>query len=177
MKRLLVCGALLAAGCGRNAFLELEIDLPANPTGKARYAVIGIASGDRTFVGRWGGDGTLPGVLLATDKPTKQSVSVEGNSDSFDKIVEVKVVFCSTPECSDLTDDNSPEAHLTIERAFYEGKRTSYSWTIACIPTLDASCKDASPIEKTVKKCEVAGCRAGSSSSGYCVGDKHFCES
>ncbi|MGZ3423499.1 MAG: hypothetical protein ACXWUG_21995 [Polyangiales bacterium] len=175
MKRLLVCGALLAAGCGRNAFLELQIDLPANTTGSNRFAIISIASGNRPFPGTWGGDGTLPGVALDTKTSTK-SISVEGNSDSFDKVVEVKVVFCVQQDCLGKNDDNAPEAHLTIERAFYEGKRTSYEWTIDCMPTVDATCKEPNPIDKQVKKCEVAGCRAGTSSS-YCVGDKHFCES
>lgn len=176
MKRLLVCAAILAAaGCGRNAFFELSVKLPANTTGKDRFAIVSVASGDRPFAGTWAGNGTLPGVALGPTVST-QSVSVEGTSDSFDKIVEAKVVFCSQADCLGTNDDHAPEAHLTVERAFYEGKRTAYTWIIPCLPTVDTTCKEADPIVKDAKKCDVEGCRAGSSSSGYCTNGKHFCE-
>jgi hypothetical protein len=175
VKRLLVCGALLAAGCGCNAFFELTVKLPANTTGKDRFAIVSVASGEKPFAGTWAGNGTLPGVQLGAAVSTQQ-VSVEGNSETFDKIVEVKVVFCSQADCLGTNDDHAPEAHLTVERAFYEGKRTEYTWTIPCLPTVDATCKESDPIVKDAKKCDVAGCRAGSSSSGYCTNGKHFCE-
>jgi hypothetical protein len=177
VKRLLLCGALFAAaaGCGRNAFFELSVKLPANGTGSDRFAIISVASGEKPFAGTWAGDGTLPGVALSPTVST-QSISVEGNSDNFDKIVEVKVVFCSQADCLGKNDDHAPEAHLTVERAFYEGKRTAYTWTIPCLPEIDTSCKETDPIEKEAKKCDVEGCRAGSSSSGYCTNGKHFCE-
>jgi hypothetical protein len=164
-------------GCGRNAFFELDVVLPANDTGTDRYAVVSFASGDQDFGALWAGNQTLDGVHLSTTAASTQHASIENPSGQFDAPVEAKVNFCGNPSCTATGDDTAPELRLKVVRAFYEGERTSFTWTIACIPSSDpkGTCAEKNLAIKQVEKCEVAGCRAGTSSN-YCVGDKHFCE-
>lgn len=181
---LVMTGALLLAGCGQNAFLELEIDLPPNAFAMKgdRYANVRIVSGQVPFDQDWQIDTPLPAPKLDPSAPTKLPISVEGSSSSETVPVRVKVRFCKSADCTMIGDDQAPEVRLEIERAFYLGKRTSYTWTIGCVPNV-AGQTDAPPAcdvpqdtATTVPKCKVAGCRTGSPTSGYCVGDKHFCE-
>lgn len=168
--------ALGLPGCGRNAYFEIDVVLPPTDPGKDRFAVVSFAPGDQSFDAVWAGNQTLAGVKLAAGSTT-QHASIESPSDQFDTAVEAKVSFCGNPSCTAVGDDTAPEARLRVVRAFYEGQRTSYTWTIACVPSTDPKvlCTEVNRAIKQVDKCEVAGCRAGTSSS-YCVGDKHFCE-
>lgn len=169
--------ALALAGCGQNAFFEVDVILPVNDTGQKRYAVIAFAPAGQDYDAVWAGNQTLPGVLLSASDTISQHASVEGTSERFEQVVEAKVTFCGDQTCTAKGDDRAPEVRLRIERAFYEGKRTSYAWKIACIPTADKpdSCQEKDRTVREVTRCEVAGCRDGISTS-YCVGDRHFCE-
>ena len=167
---------LAAAGCGRNAFFEVDVVLPKNTTGETRYAIIAFAPDGQDYDAVWAGSQTLPGVKLATGETLSQHASIEGPDDHLDRPVEAKVTFCANDTCTASGDDRAPEVRLRIERAFYEGERTSYTWTVACIPSSTAgACAIADRTIEPVTKCQIAGCRAGTSSN-YCVGDKHFCE-
>ncbi len=179
--------ALLAApalgGCARNAVLELELDLPRNfgPDVPGRYAVVRVVSGAVPFDQDWQGDDALPAFPLSTIQGSVQHVSLDGSSEVEGAPVRVKVRFCADPGCAALGDDAAPEVRLQIDRAFYAGKRTSYTWSIACIPNVAGqtdtpACATPQRAETDVTKCEVAGCRTGVTRS-YCVGDQHFCES
>jgi hypothetical protein len=173
----IAAAAAAVAGCGRNAFLEIDVVLPKNDTGSDRYAVVAFAPGDQPFDAVWAGDQTLAGVKLSAGGTTTQHASLEGASERFDQPVAAKVTFCGNAACTASGDDRAPEVRLLIERAFYEGSRTTYTWTIGCVPSVDPAraCAEEDRAVKTAKKCEIGGCREGTSSS-YCVGDKHFCE-
>jgi hypothetical protein len=182
VKRLLVALAVIASsGCARNAFLELTITLPPNTTGTQRYAVTQVMAGDTDFKIQWGGDNPIAPVLLDPSRTQEQKLSIEGTTDNETTEIRVKVTFCKEANCLGSGDENAPAAALRIERAFYIGKRTSYGWKIACIPaggdvaatTPECPVKDKVPEEAT--KCEIAGCRAGTTSN-YCASGKHFCE-
>ncbi len=169
--------ALGLSGCGRNAFFEIDVVLPANTSGKDLFAIVSFAPGNQDFDAIWAGNQTLDGVKLSSG-PTTQHASVESpEGDHFDTSVEVKVSFCGNASCTATGDDRALEARLHVARAFYEGQRTSYTWTIGCLPAAapQTPCTETDRAIKEVTKCEVAGCREGTSSS-YCVGDKHFCE-
>jgi hypothetical protein len=168
------------AGCGQNAVLELELDLPKNPGASTRYAVVRVASGASPFDEAWQGDDALPPFALDPSAASVQRVSLDGSSDVEGAPVRVKVRFCRDPSCSALGDDTAPEVRLQIDRAFYAGKRTSYTWSIACVPNVAGQtdtplCATPQRGETDATKCEVAGCRTGVAHS-YCVGEKHFCE-
>ncbi len=167
--------AVAGSGCGRNAFLELEVVLPPS-TGGELFAVVAFAPGGQAFDAVWAGDQTLEGVALSPSSTTSRAVSVEAPGDAFETPVEVKVTFCKGASCTAPGDDRAPEARLLLERAFYEGKRTSFRWVVPCVPAgKGATCSVVDRDVRVVPKCEVAGCREGSVTS-YCVGDRHFCE-
>lgn len=178
---LAAAGVITSSGCARNAFLELTITLPPNNTGVAQlHAVTQVMAGDTDFKIQWGGDNPVPPVLLNASTQT-QKLSIEGNNDNESTEIRVKVTFCKEANCLGTNDDKAPAAALRIERAFYIGKRTSYAWKIACVPsggdvpaTMPA-CAITDKVPDEVSKCEVAGCRAGTTSN-YCSGGKHFCE-
>jgi hypothetical protein len=173
--------ALMTLGCARNAFLELEIELPKNERAEERHAVIRVVT-ETPFDIEWQGDNPIPPVKLSTTGVTSQRVSIEGTSDSETKPVRVKVRFCKQPNCTDLQDDRAPEAWLEIERAFYIGKRTSLKWTIACVPNVvdvtpaPPTCAAPNKTVVPIEKCKVSGCRGGAPTSNNCVAGKHFCE-
>lgn len=171
------------AGCSQNAMLELELDLPAQsgPQAPARYANVRIVSGEVPWDQDWQVDAPLPSPKLDPSQPSVERVSVEGNADNEAVPVRVKVRFCVDPNCTAIGDDQAPEVRLQIDRAFYVGQRTSYAWSIACVPNVPGqndgapACSVSQRSIVDVSKCQVQGCRTGVTSS-YCVGDKHFCE-
>ena len=171
---------LLLAGCARNAFLELSIVLPASERADARYAVVQVVSGEVPFDQQWAGGDPVPVSKLGAASSVLR-ISVEGDADLETKPLRVKARFCKDASCTALGDDGAPEARLQLARAFYVGQRTSYTWTIACVPNVagqtDATttCEVAQRAETDVPKCKVAGCRSGVTSE-YCAGGKHFCE-
>lgn len=169
---------LLSSGCARNAFLELQIDLPKNEFAEQRQAVVQVVSGEVPFEQEWAGGDPIPPVLLGAS-PTSTKVSIEGDADTEQKPIRVKVKFCKGAQCELLNDDVAPQVWLQIDRAFYVGQRTGYTWKIACIPNVKGQ-TDPPPVcdapqQTTVPKCKVAGCRSGVTSE-YCSGGKHFCE-
>lgn len=171
--------ALLMLGCARNAFLELEVDLPKNDRTSDRFAVLRVVTGDTPFEQEWQGDNPIPPVKL-TSAPTIQRVSVESTSDSETKPIRVKARFCKSATCTAIGDDRAPEAWLEIERAFYIGQRTAFRWAIDCVPsTADdpapMTCAVANKTTNVVGKCKVEGCRSGTTTS-FCVGTTHYCE-
>jgi hypothetical protein len=173
--------SLAPTGCAQNAVLELELDLPQSPSpATTRYAVVRVVTGDVSFDEEWQGDPQLPPFALDPSAKTVQRVSLDGSSDVESAKVRVKVRFCRDPNCAAIGDDTAPEVRLQLARAFYAGKRTSYAWSIPCVPNVAGQtdtpvCATAQRGETDVTKCEVAGCRSGVARS-YCVGDKHFCE-
>lgn len=178
MKRLGLLALLALTGCARNAFLELEIALPENRWADERYAVVQVVAGEVPFEQEWAGGDPIPAVKLATTQ-TSTHVSIEGTEDTETKPIRVKVKFCKSPQCSALNDDNAPQVRLQLDRAFYVGQRTSYTWKVACLPNVvgqtDPPPVCDAPQTTTVPKCKVAGCRSGVTTE-YCAGGKHFCE-
>lgn len=178
---LLLCALAAPPACAQNAVLELELELPQSPAAATtRYAVVRVVTGDVPFDEEWQGEPQLPPFALDPGAKTVQRVSLDGSSDVEAAKVRVKVRFCRDPNCAAIGDDVAPEVRLQLARAFYAGKRTSYAWSIPCVPNVagqtDApTCATAQRAELDVAKCDVAGCRSGVARS-YCVGDKHFCE-
>lgn len=173
-------GVITASGCARNAFLELTITLPPNATNQSQlFAVTQVMAGETDFKIQWGGDNPIAPVQLNAS-PQTQKLSIEGTTDNESTEIRVKVTFCKEANCLGANDDKAPAAALRIERAFYIGKRTSYVWKIVCIPlggdvTSPACAEVVDKVPSEIEKCEVAGCRAGTTSN-YCSAGKHFCE-
>jgi hypothetical protein len=176
-------GVIASSGCARNAFLELSITMPANGTKVAQlYAVTQVMAGATDFKIQWGGDNPIAPVLLSAT-PQVQKLSIEGNNDNETTEIRVKVTFCKEPNCVGSNDDKAPAAALQIERAFYIGKRTTYTWKLDCVPAggpdvqyeAGKTCAVVDKEPDVVTKCEVGGCRPGTTSN-YCSGGKHFCE-
>ena len=173
---------LAGAACSQpNAYLEIALDFPPNPTGATRHAVVGVVTGDVSFDEDWRSTEPLPATTLSATSRTSMPVSVEGCPEIEATPVRVKVRFCLDASCAAVGDDRAPEVRFEIDRAFYLGERTSLTLAVACIPNV-AGETDAAPACATkdravtaVSKCSVAGCREGVTRS-YCAGDKHFCE-
>jgi hypothetical protein len=184
---LLAALALAQTGCiEKNAYLELELDFPADPRAAAdgtgaRNAVVRVNTGDVSFDEDWESSEALAPVRLDPKEPTKLAVSVEGREEIEAKPVRIKVRFCADPDCVGIHDDIAPEVRIEITRAFYLGKRTSLTATIDCIPNVASetdpppTCPIGNEAVTTIPKCSVAGCREGVTTN-YCAGDKHFCE-
>ena len=182
----LLAAALGSTGCiEKNAYLELELVFPADPraTGgtAARQAVVRVNTGDVSFEEDWESSEALSAVQLDPKEPSKLQVSVEGREEIETKPVRIKVRFCTDPSCVGIHDDVAPEVRFEIERAFYLGKRTSLTLTVACIPNVAAetdpppTCATKNEEVLTTPRCSVAGCREGVTTN-YCANDKHFCE-
>jgi hypothetical protein len=173
VKRAFVAAAVIASsGCARNAFLELTIELPKDP--QNRFAVTQVMAGATDFTIQWGGDNPVPAMPLDANGPKTQKLSIEGNTDNESTEIRAKVTFCKQPDCLGPDDDKAPAVGLKVERAFYIGKRTSFPWKIACIPG-DTDCTLTIAAPTVVTKCQVAGCRAGTTNN-HCFDGKHFCE-
>jgi hypothetical protein len=184
---LLAAAALASAGCvEKNAYLELELDFPADPRasangGDARNAVVRVNTGDVSFDEDWESSEALSPVRLDPKQPTKLQVSVEGRAEIETKPVRIKARFCADPNCVGIHDDIAPEVRFEIERAFYLGKRTSLTLTVDCIPNVATetdpppTCAIGNEAVSTIPKCSVAGCREGVTTN-YCANSKHFCE-
>lgn len=131
--------ALLASACAENAVLELQVQLPAAPSGGPWYA--------QTQVRRAAGNG-FDAVWMGSDPrttelgPTPQwdCVSVQSGDETID--LNVRVRFCHEDDCLGFGDDTAPERRFTIERPFYIGRRTYWSTTILSVPqcTADTDC-------------------------------------
>ena len=175
--------AALAPACAAtsNAYLELELVFPPNATGAARYAVVGVVTGDVSFDEDWRSTEPLPATKLAGGATTSLRASVEGRAEIETAPVRVKARFCRDASCAGVGDDRAPELRFEIERAFYLGERTSLTIAMDCIPNVDGetpappACATKDRSVTKVAKCAVAGCREGVTRS-YCADGKHFCE-
>ncbi len=176
--------AALASGCTRDAVLELELDLPAQPSGGAmRYAVVQVQS-DGSFDGTWA-DVPLSGQPLAAsctrpeptipcddrmlDPTCSEVISVVAGQDAIAQPLSVRVRFCSDPTCSAPEDATAPERRVVIERAFYLGHYTQARVCIDDVPAMT----DTDP--QIIPRCEVR-CREGSSMLQCRLDGTHFCE-
>jgi hypothetical protein len=164
--------ALLATACARNAVLEVELELPPQPAaGEPRYAVVQFESQPRSFEEDWRGANDHAGTALAAE-PVSVAYSVIAEDPST--VVQVKVLFCTTPDCSAIDDapDRVPGLWYRLERSLYVGERTRWRQTIAAVPT------DPPAATIEVDKCEVEGCiRAGASETTFCrLSGAHYCE-
>ena len=167
----MIAAALFASsGCARNAYLELTIELPADAQG--RYAVTQVMAGSTGFEVDWGGDNPIAPVKLI-DAAQTQRMSIEGDTDNESSEIRVKIRYCKNANCTELGDDKAPAVGLQIKRAFYIGKRTSFTWKAAdtAIP-----CDTCPATIHVAEKCAISGCRGGAPTSNNCTGDKHFCE-
>jgi hypothetical protein len=174
MKRLiLLLTSILAIGCVDNSILELEIDLPAQPTDVSEqvYAFVQVRSSRMSsFATDWLSAGEDPdGFALGLER-TPQVISIIAEPRDYDEDLLLRVVYCVSPRCSNLGDDTAGERRLVIEHPFYDGQRTRVSWQVGdYTPTVI-------PEEETVAVCAVEGCRAGDVSE-YCYAgtQDHFC--
>lgn len=163
--------ALVTTACARNAALEVELTLPPQPAGATRYAVVQFESEPRSFEADWRGANDYPGTLLTTEA---QTVSYSVLSEEPSTVVQVKVLFCTTPDCSAIEDapDRAPGLWYRLERSLYVGERTRWRATIDAVPPDPPT--DAAEIDK----CEIEGCiRAGATDTTFCrLSGDHYCE-
>ena len=164
--------SLVASACARNAVLEMEIGVPPQPAGPLRFAVVQVETDAQPFEGDWVSSNDYAGAPL---QATPQVVRYSVVSEDPDTVVQVKVSFCTTEDCSALEDaaDRTPGLWYRLERSLYIGQRTRWS------PVIDAVPADppVEPIE--VDKCAIEGCiRADGSETSFCrLSGEHFCES
>ena len=164
--------ALSSLGCARNAILEIELTVPALPTGAPeRFAVAQFETGEVTFEEEWERTVEHEGTAL-TDAP--QTIAYSVVADEEHPVVLVKVLFCTTPDCTALADaaDRAPAVWYRLEHPLYIGERTTWQHTIDVLPT------DPPPDAIDVDKCEIEGCiTAGTSDTTYCrLSGAHYCE-
>jgi len=185
MRRLLTVPLLLAAlvGCADNAILEVTLDLPPVMDDRSFAFVQARAASGADLLETWSDESSISGFRLRTGERERVTFGVEADGDQVEEGLLLKVRFCDSSRCDSLTDETQDpsEQHYDFERAFYRGEITTYEneitvMPLACDPA-GGSC--AHPLQM-VGKCQVFGCRAGSSSSG-CTGDdgmgaRHFCE-
>lgn len=164
--------ALALSACARNAALEVEIEVPpADAAAPSRYAVVQFETAAQSFESDWRGANEYPGALLGTDPQTLRYTVL---SESPETVVQVKVLFCTTADCTGADDspDRTPALWYRLERSLYVGERTRWRVRIASVP----SDPPTTPID--VDKCEIEGCiRAGGSETSFCrLSGEHYCE-
>lgn len=166
--------ALLAVGCVDNSILELEVDLPPQPAGVSEqvYALVQIRSSRMfSFEMDWLSAGEDPeGFALGSERAT-QRISIVAEPRDYEEDLLLRVVYCSSPRCSNLGDDTAGERRLVIAHPFYDGERTRVSWTVGDYTPV------VIPTEEQVEVCDVEGCRAGDDLADYCYSGTtdHFC--
>lgn len=165
--------ALLTIACARNAALEIELTVPAQPAGSPqRYAVVQFETDAEPFESVWQSNADHPGAEL-TGEP--QLIHYTVLSENPDSVVQMKVLFCQTPTCTAIEDapDRTPAVWYSLERSLYIGARTRWRPVIQAIP----SDPPTAPVE--VGKCEIEGCiHGGAPGSTFCrLSGEHYCES
>ncbi|MEM9073213.1 MAG: hypothetical protein AAGE52_32210 [Myxococcota bacterium] len=173
MRAFLSAAALMALSCSPNAILELTVELPPGNPPEQAYAFVQISNETIDFdMFTVGSSDRLDGFLL-TEETTTQQISVVAEPGDYSRRLAVRVRFCSDPRCVGLGDDRGiRERRLIIDRAFYELKRTNFRWVVPEIPEADSV-----PEVDVADRCDVGGCRDGTTSSGFCRSDgTHFCE-
>jgi hypothetical protein len=185
MRRLLIAMVVLVAavGCADNAILEITLDLPPAEDGRSFAYVQARSKPGADLLAPWSEESSISDFRLRTGERERVTFGVEASGDQIESRLLLKVRFCDGSRCDSLTDgmQDPAEQHFDFERAFYRGEFTTYVHEITLMPP---PCEPAGggcthPLE-LVGKCQVFGCRAGSSSSG-CTGDdgmgaRHFCE-
>lgn len=167
----LALSALLLGACARDAVLEVELTVPAQPTsGPQRYAVVQFETDQASFEADWRGSNDYPGVELI-DEP--QTIAYSVISEDPGLVVQVKVSFCTTEACTATDDapDRAPAVWYRLERSLYVGERTRWSPVIAAVPS------DPPSDVVGVDKCEIAGCIEASAATSFCrLSGEHYCE-
>ncbi len=175
MRRLPVLAlALFASACARNAVLEVELTVPGQLVGPARFAVVQFETGEQPFGGDWRSSSDYPGVELASEP---QTLAYSVISEDPETVVLVKVSFCTTEDCSAIDDapDRVPAVWFRLERAFYIGQRTRWERTIDAIPA-EAPMDDPGDVVE-VGKCEIEGCITAGAETQFCrLSGEHYCE-
>ncbi len=139
MRRALLAMGVLLAGCAQNAVLELQVEIPAAPSGDAVYAQVQVRRADATgFDVSWTGDDPI-GVELG-QSASWVCTSVESHDGGID--LDVRVRFCKSATCDSLGDDTAPEVRYHLEHPFYIGRHTYWSAQVAAVPECasDADC-------------------------------------
>lgn len=174
--------ALLAAGCARNAIFELELELPAAPPGEDLF-VLAQASDVLAFDDDWSGvEGVQLGPLAASctradpppvcedrqvlDPECSATVSVVSGGDAAEPL-RLRVRFCRSSGCELPEDAAAPEARVTVERAFYQGRYTQARLCLDEVPP--------GPLDVDVARCDVR-CREGTAAMQCRADGTHFCE-
>lgn len=167
--RLPLLAAVLLAGCGQNAVLELTVDLPPRDGVDRAYALVQVRrAADAPIDGDWASSARdLEAVELSASSRVRDHISVVAD-EHLDDDLALKVRFCHAPDCGDAADDPPPVARWIVEHPFYEGRRTRATVAIPEIPP------PSTPSTGRVERCEVEGCLSGDPSS-WCVDDQHAC--
>ncbi|MAQ14394.1 MAG: hypothetical protein CMN30_06320 [Sandaracinus sp.] len=165
----LVLAILGLAGCAENAILELEVDMPASTSDEPQYLVLLMRSARSSdFETDWGAD-ELEGFELGAVS-REETISVVAQPEDFGDDLLVRARFCSSPRCDALGDDLAGERRLVVETPFYSLKRTEATWVIGAVEDAVVETPDV------VERCQVRGCREGTTAM-YCSSDgPHFCE-
>lgn len=167
MRRLSFVAALLLAGCGQNAILELTLDLPPAPSSAEEwFATVQPRTSENPFEEDWPPD-ELPPITLGPSA-MQDAVSVVTEDTSLD--VHLKVRFCRSPDCTALADATSPEVWYLLQHPFYEGKRTSFHIEIGEVPMG----RPAAAV--VVDRCRIGGCLTGTSTMFCTLDGRHVCE-
>lgn len=168
---LLLLFTLLSA-CARNAVLEVELTVPAQPaTGPARFAVVQFETDQVAFESDWRSSNDYPGAPLA---PEPQTLAYSIVSEDPQTVVQVKVSFCTTESCTALPEDapdRTPAVWYRLERSLFVGQRTRWR------PVIDAVPSDPPEAVIEVDKCEIEGCITATGETSFCrLSGEHYCE-
>ena len=177
-----LAGSLLGlGGCTRNAILELELELPAQPGGPPLFAVVSARS-DVGFDQAWG-DTPVASVPLPTscvraselscgdrvpDPACSAVFSLVGDGSDLGPLY-VRVRFCVDPACAADEDASATEHRVEVERAFYIGR---YTQTRVCLEAIPST---SNPAPQIIERCAVR-CREGSGAYQCRTDGTHFCE-
>ncbi|MGE0784142.1 MAG: hypothetical protein AB7S26_00540 [Sandaracinaceae bacterium] len=178
---LAVLASVLAMGCARNAIFELELDLP--PGGAARFVRV-TASESLSFSDDWSDVpelvelGPLPPSCARPDPSPVCEERAEIDADcgaiisvvsgsSSQGILRLRARFCASQGCTSPADASAPEARITVERAFYQGRYTDARVCFDETPAAD--------VDVTIARCDVR-CREGTAAMWCRADGTHFCE-
>jgi hypothetical protein len=169
---LAVALVVLLSACAENAVLEVELTLPAQPTGAPLFAYVQVRSADVvSFDEAWAGTDAVEGRALE-DMESVLPFSVVAGGASFTRQLGVRVRFCVSRDCTGLGDDRAPEVRYRLERAFYQGQRTRIALMIDTLPPPTPP----APAIMEIDKCSVEGCAMGSTTTYCFLNGHHFCE-
>lgn len=179
--------AASAPGCARNAVLDLDVVIPAQPSLAAgrRHAFVEIGTGFNGFEEQVLGLEGATDVDVATIVGPSERLTFSVVASDPGAELRVRVRYCRTERCDDPSDvlpfeeGTEPGLRWTFERAFYVGQRTSYE---LAVPALVAGAESVDP--RTVCRCAVIGCATVAPGTSSCRGTtnvcdrtaRHFCE-